>query len=83
MTIYYLMANFVEADEQHIKVFDIYKKQVIFDGLYKDMGNDIYNLEIEGIDTMYELTNKIVINVFVADNEEENLNYERIKKRDI
>lgn len=63
MNIEYLMSLFSEADEQHVEVFDCTKGEVIFDGLYEDMGYDIYSLDIEGIDTMYEPTNKIVINV--------------------
>lgn len=59
MTVQELMEMFVDADSQHIQLFDVDKEDVVFDGNYADIPDEYDNAEITSIDNIWNDCNGI------------------------
>lgn len=59
MVVQELMEMFVDADSQHIQLFDVDKEDVVFDGDYADIPDEYDNAEITSIDNVWNNCNGI------------------------
>lgn len=62
-TVYDFLDHFCDADSQQVAIFDLKKGEEIYRGTRDEMPSDIQDLEVCSIDTLYEPTTVLTLNV--------------------
>ncbi len=62
-TVYDFLDHFCDPDSQNVAVFDLKKGEEIYRGTRDEMPSEIQDLEVLSIDTLYEPTTVLTLNV--------------------